>query len=502
MVAKNFLIELRLPGNKAIINFPAEHIKSIRSHRSISAGSGGISFLIPYRETYPVRINSEDISPIRTDKMDTQGFKELPFREIFLPRTLVFLFIDLADGITTDSDFLQLNVGKVSRTERSYSADGKAFVNVTIEPAESIISKAQYFLDYQRKEGEPPERSTDTFVGVIQKAANFFKGDLKSLITGIWDELIYGLLTIPRFSNTEFVTRTGSEEGLTFIPPEKSFTSNFAYEAQIISSFSIGHYISLWDILKSYANPPVYELFCDALETKQIGENFGFGILSGDLGGSPGSKYSIGKRSVKVIFRPLPLYMFNVQGEWRNLSDERIDAFYEFPLEELIEYKIEESEEDIICGVHIALNVYQNFGTVLSEPKYNEKIRSVFGTKLLHVKLAGLTFKEENLTAENKEKYKTELAKIRDDLFSIFCNEAQLKVGKGSLRRLFMPIRVGMPFRIVLKKDKTYPLRNEDVSEFGYITDVIDEFSPGEGKAHSTVHFKWAPIDSISIFKD
>ncbi|WP_232298444.1 hypothetical protein [Leptospira licerasiae] len=434
--------------------------------------------------------------------MDSGNFTELSFRQIFLPRTLVFLFIDLSDSDSKESNFLQLNVGKVSRTERSYSGDGKAFVNVTIEPAESIISKAQYFLDYQRKEGEPQKRATDTFVGVIQKSASFFKSDLKSLLTSIWDDLIYDLLTIPRFSNTEFVTKSGSDDGLTLIPPEKTYTSNFAYEAQIISSFSIGHYISLWDILRSYATPPLYELFCDPLETKEIGGKFGNGILSGDLGGNPGSKYAVGKRSLKIIFRPLPLYMFNSNGEWRNLSEDNIDAFYEFTLEDLIEYKIEELEEDVVCGIHVALNVYQNFGTVLSEPKYNEKIRSIFGTKLLHVKLAGLTFKEENLRVENKEKYKSELAKIRDNLFSIFCNEEQLKIGKGSFRMGFFPIRVGLPFRIVFSEKKRYPVQKDDIAEYGYITDAIDEFSPSEGKAHSTIHFKWAPTDSRSIFKD
>ncbi|WP_244243471.1 hypothetical protein [Leptospira andrefontaineae] len=434
--------------------------------------------------------------------MNPKNFAELSFREIFQQRTLVFLFVDISENVSSEPDFLQLNVGKVAKTERSYSADGKAFVNVTIEPVESIIAKAQYFLDYQRKEGNPPKRSTDTFVGVIQKSANFFKGDLKNLITGIWDGLICELLTIPRFSNTEFVSKTGSDNGLTLIPPEKSFTSNFAYEAQIISSFSIGHYISLWDILRSYANPPVYEIFCDPLETRNIDGSSGFGILSGDLAGNPGSRYSVNKRSAKIIFRPVPLYMFNLKGEWRNLSDEKIDAFYDFPLENLIEYKIEELEEDIICGVHIALNVYQSFGTVLSEPKYNEKIRSIFGTKLLHVKLAGLTFKEETLTVENKEKYKSELAKIRDELFSIFCNEDQLKIGKGSFRKPFFPIRVGMPFRVSLNESLVYPIHKEDISEYGYITDVIDESSPGEGKATSTVHFKWAPANSVSIFKN
>lgn len=167
-----------------------------------------------------------------------------------------------------------------------------------------------------------------------------------------------------------------------------------------------------------------------------------------------------------------------------------------FLLDDLKNFKIEESEEGVVSGVHVIQNTFQTFGTVLSEPKYEDKIRSIFGPRLLHVKIPGLVFKEENLSSGKKENYKGELSRIRDMLFSIFCNLEELKIANGSFDLPFIPIRPGMPFQLTTTPRKEYPFPEDEISTFGYITDVVDEFSEGQVKANTQVSFKWSPSAS------
>lgn len=195
----------------------------------------------------------------------------------------------------------------------------------------------------------------------------------------------------------------------------------------------------------------------------------------------------------KVIFRPTPFYMFGTDGKYRDLESLGLDAVYSFDLEDIKNYRTEEIEENVVSGVHVIQNTFQAFGTVLSEPKYEDRIRSIFGPKLLHVKIPGLIFREENLRQSSKENYKSELSSIRDLLFSIFCDLEELKITNGSFEIPFIPIRPGMPFQIGFDPLKKYPFNLEEISKFGYITDVVDDFNPGQARANTTISFKWGP---------
>ncbi|EMO00813.1 hypothetical protein LEP1GSC112_0033, partial [Leptospira interrogans serovar Pomona str. UT364] len=41
--------------------------------------------------------------------------------------------------------------------------------------------------------------------------------------------------------------------------------------------------------------------------------------------------------------------------------------------------------------------------------------------------------------------------------------------------------------------EKKYPLDTNEICKFGYITDVVDEFNPGQARANTTISFKWGP---------
>lgn len=489
---KRIAIEIRLPGSSKSIFFPVEYVSHIRSHRSLTAGRGGIALSIPYQEEYLVQTGEGDPLPLSEIK---DGIS-LRFKDIFRVRSIVFLFYDNSPAKTKEVRFKKLNAGKVKTASREHSPDGKSFVSVSISSIETILSETDFFLDFQRTEGEPQARTQESYAGVITSAAKvFLQGQLSDLLKNFWDEFFCKLLNVSRYADKKILCPTSEQDSdalLTLLPPKKAYTEHFVYESQILSSFSIGQYVNFWEILRSYLCEPLYELFVDPLESFEIEDHFGKGVSFGEIGSDNIEEYEVGRYESKVIFRPTPFYYFSNEGKYR----EWIDAGYVFLIDDLKNFKVEESEEEVVSGVHVIQNTFQSFGTVLSEPKYEDRIRSIFGPRLLHVKIPGLIFKEENLNSSKKANYKGELSKIRDILFSIFCNLDELKIANGSFDLPFFPIRPGMPFQIVATPKKEYGFFVDEILTFGYITDVVDEFSPGQVKANTQVSFKWSPSAS------
>ncbi|MCG6170237.1 hypothetical protein [Leptospira sanjuanensis] len=496
---KRLAIEIRLPGSSRNIFFPVEYVTQIRSHRSLTAGRGGISLSVPYRESYFVQVGENE--PLRLNEIENGEC--LRFKDIFRVRSIVFLYYDNGSESSKKTGFKKLNCGKIKSAPREYSADGKTYVSINISAIETILSETDFFIDFQRSEGQPQARTQNAYTGVITSAAKvLLQGQLSDLLKNFWDEFFCKLLNVSRYADKKILSLTSEQDPdalLTFLPPKKAYTENFVYESQILSSFTIGQYINFWEILRSYLCEPLYELFVDPLETFEIDDHYGKGVTFGEIGSSRIEEYEVGKYESKVVFRPTPFYMFSENGKYRDLKSFGIDAGYIFLLEDLKYFKADESEENVIAGVHVIQNTFQQFGTVLSEPKYEDKLRSIFGPKLLHVKIPGLVFREENLSLKKKGGYKDELSKICDLLFRIFCDIEELKIGYGSFEIPFIPIRTGMPFQIATSPRKSYPFPEDEICNFGYITDVVDEFSEGAVKAASTVSFKWSPSASSFV---
>ncbi|MDI7224612.1 hypothetical protein [Leptospira santarosai] len=494
---KRIAIEIRLPGSSNSIFFPVEYVSHIRSHRSLSAGR--ITLSIPYKEDYLVQTGEGDPLPL----CEIKDGVSLRFKDIFRVRSIVFLFYDNSSQESKAVRFKKLNAGKVKTASREYSPDGKSFVSISISSIETILSETDFFLDFQRTEGEPQSRTQESYAGVITSAAKvFLQGQLSDLLKNFWDEFFCKLLNVSRYADKKILCPTSEKDPdalLTLLPPKKAYTEHFVYESQVLSSFSIGQYVNFWEILRSYLCEPLYELFVDPLESFEIEDHFGKGVSFGEIGSDNIEEYEVGRYESKVIFRPTPFYYLSKEGKYRDLKSALIDAGYVFLIDDLKNFKVEESEEGVVSGVHVIQNTFQSFGTVLSEPKYEDKIRSIFGPRLLHVKIPGLVFKEENLNSSKKENYKGELSKIRDILFSIFCNLDELKIANGSFDLPFFPIRPGMPFQLVDTPKKEYGFLMDEIYTFGYITDVVDEFSPGLVKANTQVSFKWSPSASSYV---
>lgn len=491
---RRFSIEIRLPGSSENLFFPVEYVTHIRSQRSLSPGRGGITLTIPLQDNYIVQVGEDEALPLSQIKT----FETKSFKEVFRVRSIVLLYYDNSNGKIETNGFKKLNSGKIKTVSKELSPEGKSFVSVHITSLESILIDTDFFIDYQRVEGRPGNRTQESYTGVITSAAKvFLQGQLSDLIKNFWDEFFCNLLNVSRYCDHNILKPTTVNEDpnalLSILLPQRAYTEQFVYESQVLSSFTIGQYVNFWEILRSYLCEPLYELFVDPLESFDIEGVFGQGIKFGEIASNNLQTYDVGRMESKVIFRPTPFYMFGTDGKYRDLESLGLDAVYSFDLEDIKNYRTEEIEENVVSGVHVIQNTFQAFGTVLSEPKYEDRIRSIFGPKLLHVKIPGLIFREENLRQSSKENYKLELSSIRDLLFSIFCDLEELKITNGSFEIPFIPIRPGMPFQIGFDPLKKYPFNLEEISKFGYITDVVDDFNPGQARANTTISFKWGP---------
>lgn len=225
---KRIAIEIRLPGSSNSIFFPVEYVSHIRSHRSLSAGR--ITLSIPYKEDYLVQTGEGDPLPLNEIKDGVS----LRFKDIFRVRSIVFLFYDNSSQESKAVRFKKLNAGKVKTASREYSPDGKSFVSISISSIETILSETDFFLDFQRTEGEPQSRTQESYAGVITSAAKvFLQGQLSDLLKNFWDEFFCKLLNVSRYADKKILCPTSEKDPdalLTLLPPKKAYTEHFVYE--------------------------------------------------------------------------------------------------------------------------------------------------------------------------------------------------------------------------------------------------------------------------------
>ncbi|OXI06051.1 hypothetical protein UI53_14625, partial [Listeria monocytogenes] len=122
---KKFALKVIRPGNSSALFFPCEHVKQIRSHRSISGSSGGISLSIPKQDEYYVQEikKGKEEKPLKLEKIEN-GIS-IPFADVFPIRSIVFLYV----GIFAENDaIIQLNIGVVSTLSKRFQADAHSTV--------------------------------------------------------------------------------------------------------------------------------------------------------------------------------------------------------------------------------------------------------------------------------------------------------------------------------------------------------------------------------------
>lgn len=481
------------PMFDSVIDFPVTYLAgTVTSVRSIISGNGRITLNIKGSSSYTVQINGQD--------------QQLRFHELFCPMA----FVQLLSFDSEYGKFRQINITYVSERQVTIAASGSVSRSITLPTVDNLLKENEFFLDMHHiaKDGIP--RTSEKFAGLLKSAADLVSKstNIKMAVSSIWDNLFYKLIfgTLvggPKlYGGKKIIATTTEGQSGAILSPKvtgTSYTVNLVMESNLMSSLNVGQDVNFFDILNSYSSPPMYEIFADPLESVG-GENTPdkSGVLSIGLpktkaelasGWQPVQKYTVPSFGAVLVFRQTPFCYFDKDGKW----NKNIDPFYEIDAKGIKNISFSEKISEISSGVHVTMNVYENAGSVINPPKYNSNLLKIFGQKPLHVKMAGLSPRE-NFKKADQENYKTELDKIRDMLFNIFCNEKDLKIASGSISIPYGFVRAGIPFSITNRYDTEMnpdvSKALEEIGEFGYITTVTDTFDP-KGKAGTDLEYKW-----------
>jgi len=488
-----FKIMVFSPLQKSSFEIPSDYISGpLISVRSIKSGTGKISFTIKGRSFYNVKVDGQP--------------KDLRFHEIFSPMT----FIQVKSYDSDLSKFRQINIGYVSMRAIQISPKSGTSRSINIPTADNLLKENEFFLDLHSivKDGVP--RTQEKFSGMLKSAADLVSKstNIKIAMTTIWDRLFYKLIfgTLvggPQlYGGKKIISQTTEATASAVLMPKitpTSYTSNLIMESNLISSLNVGQQISFFDIVRSYSSPPMYEIFADPLESagdpsspnKSGVLSIGLPKTAAELssGWTGTTNYSVPSFGAAFVFRQTPFCYFDGQGKW----NKTINPFYEIDATGIKDISYSEDISEIVSGIHVTMNVYENAGSIINPPKYSGKILKIFGQKPLHVKLAGLSPRE-NYKKSDQTTYKTELDKIRDMLFNIFCNPKNLKIGNGKITIPYQFVRAGVGFTIINKNSQklTTDMKEslKEIGSNGYIETVTDIFEPS-GKSSTELSYKW-----------
>jgi hypothetical protein len=462
------------------ISFPVKYISgAITSTRSINLGSNKIE--IPIKSQFKYSIEGSDFK--------TENYT---ITEIFSIRSVVQLKVN-----RNQQGFRQLNMGIVKDVTRQVSASGQLLYKLVIEGMDSIFKNNDIFFDFQTVDENNLKRQSENIEGTLEGMASMLKEskNINSTLNTLWDELFCNFLLgkviggAPKYGGLNLLSETSTDQAntlLKFYPTTKSYTSNFIHIVQFMSDLNPGSKIDLLEVMRSYASPPLYELFVDSLEDDS--QNPFEGILSIGLPNQfTLGNYSVERDSSSLIFRQTPFAYFK-EGAW----DNTVDPFYEIYISEIKNLYSSNPDDNNKSGVHVGLSFHESSSLILNYPKYNSILLKIFGKRLLSVNLAGLQTVADP-KRKDVDKAKSEMDLIRDMLFDVFCNPQEMKTLVGSFDLPFTFIRPGVPFYINYGEENKSSIFSEIeqlMGRYGYIETVTDTLDP-MGKANSSINFKW-----------
>jgi hypothetical protein len=284
------------------------------------------------------------------------------------------------------------------------------------------------------------------------------------------------------FGGKNAIGTTDEPDNVTLLKPEimpYGITTDLIQIFDISTQVGFGQTINFWSVLSSALTEPFYELFIDPLETIY------------DYGYIGNGKYDVPQGSSKFVFRMTPLReMFATDdGEWNEMPT---SGFHKIKLEDIKHMDYGVSNAEIYSGVHVGLSVLDTANMLIVPVKWNNVIRGITNMpKVLQVKLSGLGF-EPNASSSQTALYGDSMRALRDQLYRIFFEPSDLKIGKGSIATSFDFYRVGKSFLL----EKQLVVDNAVMPKTGYIVSITDRFT-SDGKAMSLIQYKWASYDLL-----
>lgn len=475
------------PNFEQPLEFPSEYIGGvITSTRSINLGSSSLSIPLKMHNSYPVNIGGD--------------VELVPYNKLFTIHSVIHLSVS-----RNGKPFRKLNAGVI--TSRNVNITPSSFnFTFNLKTKDHFIQEQEIFFDMNSVNESEQTRQEEDIEGAISGMADLLteSKSIKGTLQALWDKLFCKFLLgkalggAKKFGGVNLITELESQDPslLKFAVTGNSYTKNFIHILQFMSSINVGKTINLMDILRSYSSSPMYEIFVDSLES--VGGDSSSpeesGSLSFDMDSmSMNETYTVKHDECVLVFRQTPFGYFDKEtGEWDNTKD----PFYSIELGQIKRIYSQESTEDYKSGVHVSLSAFEAFSVIMNYPKYNSTLLKLFGKKLLNVKLAGLGGKKDP-TEKEKSDLKKELDLIRDMMFKIFCNPADLKTLGLSIDIPFNFVRIGVP--LMIENGLGVDDFSSTIGNFGYIESVTDTLDPA-GKATTSLSLKWG-VDPSNTFK-
>lgn len=458
-------------------------IKSITSTRTIS-GEGSIQ--LDFSDTGKLRL-----------RIPSGGYVTSTVRDIFTLHTIIALHVKKNEK----DAWRQLNLGYVDTVSHKAGAGGSHGYSFTFPTLDKKFREAELFIDYQKvsdkdKNKKNPTVQQQTIEAAITNVADTFKSmkTIPTIIQAVWDNLICDLMQVKlvqdpnpnisgrvNFGGKYFLAQTQEPDEAGLLSAEimlSGLTTNITQIFELTSCFAFGQSVNFWQVLFSVLSEPFYEMFIDPLETVEGEEGF----LEGQ------TYYIIKQGQSKFVFRKTPFDEYFLNGSW---SLTKPKTFHTIQPEDIKDFSIIYDSKEIYSGVHVGLGILDIANILIAPVKWNNLIRGISGNpRVLQVKLAGLGFDKDS-APEARAGIIEVLEALRDQLYEIFFQPDDLKIGRGSMMTSFDFYRVGKPFEVDQIK-----INEVELPTLGYITGVTDTFDAA-GQAASNVQFKWVPYNMV-----
>lgn len=470
---------IRRPLDREGYIFSPEYLKYVSSSRGLT-GNGSMTLEIANLKDYYLK--SEAGIP-----------KSFTYDEIFQNQTVIELQVKTKNM----KKFRQLNIAYIESVSQSISSQAQSSKTITMPTLEKKVATSSLFIDL-KEEGVPTagtgnvrqtiELAIAGLAGVVKDIKNF-----QVLAKTLWNEVIYKLMQVDAVIDNnfpqeivfggKFLLREFQNEGndhlLNIEISKKGITEYFIHILQNFQQMTFGQSISFWQMLQSLITEPFYELFYDPLETVTDEE------VKAYVSSDESTTYKVPQGKGKVIVRKTPFdKLFDSSGKWVQPTPGSQD-FYSFEADEVTGMSRSVASSEVYSGVHVGLTIMQEASVLIVPVKWNSILRGIYGFKVLQINLQGVGFTADASESERSQFTET-IRSLRNRIYDIFLNHKELKNINGSFKKQFGFYRPGIPFTI----DKS-PQTDGIV---GYITEVVDEFNPAEGKALTTINYKWGQV--------
>ena len=388
----------------------------------------------------------------------------------------------------------QLFAGRIRDFTSAFGAGSGSTATISGGGVEAAPAAQTAYIDYtaaksenaQKQPAESIARSQQNSIAAV--ITNFAEAiqELKrpdDVIQKLAEVVVTRLMAGGTYGGQPFASFFDYESALT----DDTYTEQMIHVINWINQASFGQTIRYWDLMASFATPPLYELFTTSNahssvfvdNQKEVPEEPAPSAIAGQIPTQPPRRTPGGT----LVFRKTP-------WAYLNRADIPESLLFELKSSDLIEGSLNHNEENIISGVHVNLSMFdQSVSLLLNPVDYIPITFEQFGPRVMPVELQGVKFPEGGSSTGSP--FQARLQQLQGELASVFGEQdrswtATLQVHYASRRGLTK----GKILRLQGAKS-TWPDDLRGMANTWYIRGVNTEFSAADGTVSQSIDAAW-----------